>query len=119
MATLMSALESVASAEVADWRCGGMASHGQCLSIAGSEAGKEAERIRKACDEAGSRSARNDVSMNISHPPQRDERTVEELREERDELLSAGDLRLAAEVTTWIDELMAELGSSSIASLDR
>ena len=36
------------------------------------------------------------------------ERTVRELQDERDRQLAAGRLRLAAELTTWVDELMAE-----------
>jgi hypothetical protein len=49
----------------------------------------------------------NDSPSNPS-PKERGERTLRELRDERDRLLAAGRLRLAAELTTWIDELMAE-----------
>jgi hypothetical protein len=38
------------------------------------------------------------------------ERTLRELQNERDRQLAAGRLRLAAELTTWVDELMAESG---------
>ncbi|HEX5923671.1 MAG TPA: hypothetical protein VFY45_07550 [Baekduia sp.] len=38
----------------------------------------------------------------------RDERDVRQLQSERDRQLAVGRLRMAAELTTWIDELMSE-----------
>jgi hypothetical protein len=43
------------------------------------------------------------------------ERTARELQDERDRLLTVGQLRLAAELTTWIDELLAEEGRARLA----
>lgn len=49
--------------------------------------------------------------MNNSTIPDTSEdraRSLRELQDERDLMLADGRLRLAAELTTWIDELMAE-----------
>ena len=49
-------------------------------------------------------------------PTHRDERTVRELQGERDRRLAAGELRLAAELTRWIDEQLAECGRADRCS---
>jgi hypothetical protein len=51
------------------------------------------------------------------HPAVRDERTVNDLQDERDRALGEGRLRLGAELTTWIDELIAETSRMGLTTV--
>lgn len=51
---------------------------------------------------------RSRVGAPLAPAVRRGERTVRQLQDERDRQLATGRLRRAAEMTAWIDELMAE-----------
>ena len=77
--------------------------------------------MRDACDHSvrGAEGRRATMLLmenpsDTPHANDRRERTHRELRDERNRQLAAGNLELAAELTTWIDEMIAESCGQSL-----